>query len=149
MLQSLLAAVVSGEALASARRLKLAIILYSIVSLLVLIGTGFLVIAGYLYAASRYGSVEAALGFGAGFLFLGLVILLVFKITAAARARRAARQRKSELSTIAAATALAILPALLSRKSSLGLALAPILAAVGYQIMRENCPKRTPPSEGE
>lgn len=147
MLASLLAAVASGEALASVRRLKLAVILYSIVAFLALIGVAFLLLAGYLYLASRYGAINAAAGLGGGFLLVGLLILLVYKITAGTRSRREARRRKSEISTVVAATALAVLPALLSRKSALGLAAAPILAAVGYQILRENRPKKGPPTD--
>jgi hypothetical protein len=143
MLASLLAAIASGEALASVRRAKLAAIIYAIVLLLAALGLGFLILAGYLYAAAHYGTIEAAVGFGAAFLILSLFVLLVFKLTAGARARREAQRRKSELATVAAASALAILPALASRKSGLGLVLAPLLAAVGYQILKEN--QRKPP----
>ena len=41
-------------------------------------GLGFLVGAAYIWTASRYGSLAAALGFGAGFLLLAGLILLIF-----------------------------------------------------------------------
>lgn len=138
MLATLIANIASGEALLALRRTKVALIVYAIVGALVLLGAAFLIGAAYLFAASRYGAIEAALGFGAGFVVLGVLVLVIFKLTTRSRRRRATERRKGEVATIAAATALAMLPALAGRKAGLSVLVAPILAMVGYQIYREN-----------
>jgi hypothetical protein len=145
MLASLLGALLSGEAVATAKRLKTQMFVMAIVGVIALVGVIFLLLAGYLYAAERLGAIPAALWFGGGFLGAALLGLIVYKVSAGARARREANRRKAELSTMAAATALALLPALASRKAGLGLVVAPFLAAVGYQILKENT--RRPDSE--
>lgn len=138
MLATLIANIASGEALLALRRTKVALMVYAVVGVLVLIGIAFFLGAAYLFAAARYGAIEAAAGFGAGFIVLGLLVLVIFKLTTGARRRRAVERRKGEVATIVTATALAMLPALAGRKAGLSVLIAPILAIVGYQIYREN-----------
>lgn len=142
MLASLIGSIASGEALLALRRAKTTAIVYAIVGLLALVGVIFLLIAGYLFAASRFGPIEAALGFGGGFLLLGIVVLIVYNGSLRARQRRRAERRKGEIATVAAASALALLPMLANRRAGLPMLLAPLLGFVGYKIYQENATRR-------
>lgn len=144
MLASLLGALLSGEAMATAKRLKTQVVVMTLLGVLALVGIIFLLLAGYLYAAQRLGPIPAALWIAGGFLGAALLGLIVYKVSSGTRRRREARRRKSELTTMAAATALAALPMLASRKAGLGLVLTPFLAAVGYQIFKENTRSKGP-----
>lgn len=137
MLASLLGALLSGEASATAKRLKTQIIVLSIFGGIALLGLIFLIVAAYIYAAQRLGPLDAALWFGGALLAIAIIGFIINRVTAGIRAKRAARRRKAELTTVAAATALAALPALASRGGA-GLFIAPFLAAAGYQIYKEN-----------
>jgi len=149
MLATLIANIASGEALLTLRRAKVTFIVYLLCGALAFIGIVFLLVAGYLFAANRYGPIEAALGFGAGFVLLGLIILIIFKLTTRSRRRRAVERRKGELATVVAASALALLPMLGSRKSAAGLLVAPLLGILGYRIYKENSRRPRPPAEGD
>lgn len=144
MLASLIAGFISGETLEAVRRTKRAVIAYALAALMFCVGAAFFVGAYFVWLAGRIGTVEASLMFGAGFVALGLLVLLVHVITQSAKRRRIRRERKSEMTTIAAATALAVLPTLLRGRASIGLLAAPALAAVAYAIWRENAPKPPP-----
>jgi uncharacterized membrane protein len=54
------------------------------------------------------------------------------------RVRRSRRRRAADVSAIASAAAIALLPSLLGRRTAVLGLLAPFLAAVGYAIYREN-----------
>ncbi|MGE0280759.1 MAG: hypothetical protein AB7P20_09120 [Rhizobiaceae bacterium] len=148
MLATLIANIASGEALLAFRRAKVTFIVYALCAFLALIGFVFLLVGAYLYAAAHFGPIDAAAAFGAGFIGLGLLILIVFKLTTRARRRRATERRKGELATVVAASALALLPALANRKSASTLLIAPLLGILGYRIYKENSrgPK-SPPAE--
>jgi undecaprenyl pyrophosphate phosphatase UppP len=135
MLASLIAAIVSGETLDAAKRARAAAIAYLLCAVLAICGVGFLVGAGYIWTAERYGSLRAAMCFGAGFLFLAILILLVHKIVARARAREAARRRSSELTAVGVTAALAALPMVLRSKVAI---IGPLVALAAYAIYREN-----------
>lgn len=138
MLASLLAAFASGETFQAARRIRRAAIAYLLAGIALLAGLGFLVGAGYIAASERYGTLNAALGFAAGFVLLAAIILLVHRVVSGMRARSIARKRSSELITIGAAVALAALPTLLRGKGGVMTLLAPALAVAAYAIYREN-----------
>ncbi|RUM97676.1 hypothetical protein EET67_11460 [Pseudaminobacter arsenicus] len=142
MLASLIASFASGETLLALRRARMAAMAYALAGVAFLCGAGFLVAAFYIWAARRYGGIEAALGFGVGFLVLGAIVLMVHKITTGSRAKRAAQRRSSDMTTIAVASALAVLPTILRGKAGLGTLAAPAVAAIAYAIYRENRPKR-------
>jgi hypothetical protein len=137
-LTSLIAGLASGETAAVVRRARLAAIAYGIAGLAALCGVGFLIAAGYIWTSRHYGPLAAALGFGIGFLVLAGLIILVFRLSAGAQARKRARERRSDMAAIGAATALAVLPSLLRGKGGLGLVLAPAAALAAYAIYREN-----------
>lgn len=148
LLVSLLSGFASGETAAAMRRARKAAIIYVLATLAALCGLGFLVGAAYIWAAARYGSLAAALGFGAGFLIIAGLILLIHQLMSGARARREARRRNADMKMIGITAALAVLPALLKGKAGLGLILGPAAALVAYAIYRENV-KPDDPDEGE
>jgi hypothetical protein len=134
MLASLIAAFASGEARNVVRRAKVTAIAYLLAAVLGLCGLGFLTGAAYIVAARRFGAVEAAVGFGIGFLLAAVIILAVRSLSARSRARRA-RRRGVDLATIAGVAAVSALPALLKSRAGL---IAPIVALAAYAIYREN-----------
>lgn len=140
MLASLIASVVSGEASETVAAARRTAIVYAIAGLFFLCGLGFLVGAGFVMLAREIGTVAAALWTGGGFIVVGLVLVLVHRITARARARQAARRRSSEVAALASAAAFAALPAMLAGRGR-ALALAgPLLAGLAYAVYRENRP---------
>jgi protein-S-isoprenylcysteine O-methyltransferase Ste14 len=141
MLASLIAAFASGEAMDAVRRAKVTAIAYLAAAVFGLCGLGFLIGAGYIVAARRFGTVEAAVGFGAGFLLIAIVILAVRSLAARSRARRA-RRRGADLATIAGVAAVSVLPALLKSRAGI---IAPIVALAAYAIYRENQKKPDDP----
>jgi hypothetical protein len=148
MLASLLAAFASGETFQAVRRARRAAIVYALAGISILVALGFLVGAGYVAAADRYGTINAALGFAGGFFLLAVIILMVHRIASGMRARSIARKRSKELTTIGAAAALAVLPTLLRGKGGLATLLAPVFAVAAYAIYRENR-KPDPPDKDE
>lgn len=134
MLASLITAFVSGEAMDIARRARTTLVVYVVVAMLALTGIGFLVGAGYIAAAQRYGSLEAAIGFGLGFLAAAIIVLTARSVASSTRRRRDKR-RSIDLATIAGAAAVTALPVLLRSKAVM---VAPLIAAVAYMIYREN-----------
>jgi len=138
MLASLISALASGEAIAVLHRARTAAIIYAIAALMALCGLGFLVGAAYIWAAGHYGPIAASLGFGIGFLAIAGLFLVVYWLSAGARARRRARRRNADMRAIGITAALAALPVLLKGKSGLGVVLGPAIALAAYAIYREN-----------
>jgi hypothetical protein len=138
MLASLIAAFVSGEAMNIVHRAKVAAIAYTLAVLCGLCGLGFLIGAGYIVTARRYGDLEAAIGFGVGFILIASLILAVRAIAARSRVRRAKR-RGADLATIAGVAAASALPVLLKSRAGI---IAPIVAVAAYAIYRENLGKK-------
>ena len=138
MLASLIASLASGETVVAIRRARRAAIVYLLAGVAGLCGVGFLIGALYIWLSDRYGRLETALGFGVGFIVLALLILLVHRLTAGSRARRAAERRKSDFTAVGVAAALAALPALTRSRAGIGALLVPALAVIGYAIYREN-----------
>ena len=138
MLASLISGFASGETLAAIRRARTAAIVYAVAAVMALCGLGFLVGAAYIWTAGRYGSMAAALGFGAGFLVIAALMLLIYQISAGSRARRRAKRRDADLKAIGITAALAVLPTLLKGKGGLGVILGPAVALAAYAIYREN-----------
>lgn len=140
-LASLIASVVSGEASETVAAARRAAIVYALAGLFFLCGLGFLLGAGFMILAREIGTVAAALWTGGGFILVGLVVVLVQRISARARARQAARRRSSEVAALASAAAFAALPAMLAGRGR-ALALAgPLLAGLAYAVYRENRPR--------
>jgi len=154
LLASLLSGFASGETMAAVRRARTAAIVYALAALAALCGLGFLVGAAYIWAAARYGSLAAALGFGVGFLVVAGLVLLIHRLMSGARARREAKRRKTDMKAIGVTAALALLPTLLTKgglkgKGGLGVILAPAVALAAYAIYRENAkPDADHPDDG-
>jgi undecaprenyl pyrophosphate phosphatase UppP len=138
MLASLIASLASGETVVAIRRARRAAIVYLLAGTAGIIGVGFLIGALYIWLAELYGRLETALGFGVGFIVLALLIVLVHRLTAGSRAKRAAERRRSDLTAMGVAAALAALPGLMRSRAGLGTLVAPALAVVAYAIYREN-----------
>ena len=138
MFASLLAGLVSGETIDAARRARRAAITYAICLSLAGFGLLFFIGALYLWAARHLGPIEASLIFGAVFLGLALIVLVIHKLTASSKMRRAAEQRKSDFTKVGIATAIAVLPGLLRSKAGLGVLMVPAVALLAYVIYREN-----------
>ncbi|ESY27052.1 MULTISPECIES: hypothetical protein [unclassified Mesorhizobium] len=138
MLAPLISALASGEAIAAMRRARTAAIVYGFATVAALCGLGFLLGAAYIWAADRYGSMAACLGFAAGFLVLAGLIVLIHQLAAGTRARRRARRRNADLKALGITAALAVLPALLKGKGGKGVILGPMIALAAYAIYREN-----------
>jgi Na+-transporting methylmalonyl-CoA/oxaloacetate decarboxylase gamma subunit len=150
MLASLIASFASGETALAVRRAKRAAIVYLLAGVAALCGIGFLIGAVYIWASHRYGAIEAAIGIGVVFLLLSGLVLIVHTATARIEARRAKDRRASDLTTVAVASALAVLPTLLRGKAGLGTVIAPIVALTAYAIYRENrakAPKKSDPTD--
>lgn len=147
-LASLLLGLVTGEAGTMARHIRGAAIAYGSALVAALAGVIFLLLAAYLWVAQRFGSINAALGFGAGFLVMAGVILLAYRVTAKRRAKRRAERRKSDLTALAIAAGIAALPELLRSKEGLGALLGPLAAFLAYAAYRENSPSK-PDDDGE
>ncbi|RLP22499.1 hypothetical protein [Mesorhizobium sp. YM1C-6-2] len=142
MLASLIASLASGETLQAIRRARRAAVAYLLAGAAGLCGAGFLLGALYIWLAERYGSLATAIGFGVGFIVLALLILLVHRLTATSRARRVTERRKSDLTAMGIAAALAALPTLTRSRAGMGALLGPALAVVAYAIYRENTKRR-------
>lgn len=138
MLAPLISALASGEAIAAMRRARTAAIVYGLAAVAALCGLGFLLGAAYIWAADRYGSMAACLGFAAGFLVTAGLIVLIHQLAAGTRARRRARRRNADLKALGITAALAVLPALLKGKGGKGVILGPMIALAAYAIYREN-----------
>ena len=147
MLASLLASLASGETLQAVRRARRAAIAYLLAGVAGLLGIGFLIGALYIFLSDRYGRLETAIGFGFGFIVLALLILLIHILMAKSRAKRAADRRKSDLTAMGIAAAIAALPTLARSRVGLGALLAPALAVVAYTIYRENSRPGADPDE--
>lgn len=134
----LLLSLITGEASAVAKRARRSVVEYAIVAVAALLGFGFLLLAGYIYAARRYGELEAALGFGGGFLVVAIAVLIIHRVAARARARRARERASREALAIAGALALTTLPSLLSKRGLVAGMAIPLVSAIAYAIYREN-----------
>ncbi|MBX3579674.1 MAG: hypothetical protein KF723_20920 [Rhizobiaceae bacterium] len=137
MLGPLIAAVASGEFFGAIRRARGAVVAYLFAVIFGLTGLGFLIGAAYTLAARRWGSVEASLGFGVGFILLAGLVMAAHAIGRRRRATLAAKQRSVDVATVAGAAAVTLLPVLMRAKGGLGVLL-PVIAAAAYAVYREN-----------
>jgi ABC-type uncharacterized transport system permease subunit len=134
MLATLIATFASGEVMNIIRRAKSAAIAYLLASVFALVGMGFLIGALFTWAARRYGTIEAEIGFGLAFFAIAVVVLVVHSITSRSRARRT-RRHGVDLATVAGVAAVPVLPVLMKSRAGL---VAPLVALAAYAIYREN-----------
>lgn len=146
MIGTILAAVASVNAPRMARRARRAAIDYAIAVLALLVGCGFLLAAAFIWASARWGAFEAALGFGVGFIALGVLTLLVHRFVVAGRARRRAEEENArQLRSVATAAAVATVPALVRQAGLFGLVAIPLAGLAAYAVWRES--RRGDPSD--
>lgn len=142
----MIAGLASGETTAALRRAKFAAIAYGVAAMAALCGIGFLIGALYIWTSRQYGSLEASIGFGIGFLVLAGLIVLIFRIGARARARRVRRRRSADMTALGTTALLALLPTLGRSKAGPSIIIGPAAALLGYVIYRENTkPRRRRP----
>lgn len=111
-----------------------------------LIGVLFLLLAAFIFAAERYGALEAALGFGAGFVVLAALVHLVGRLRTGSGALRTQQEERAELvKSVATAAAIGAAPVVIRSLGTVGSIVLPIVAVAAYAIYREN---RPPPSPG-
>lgn len=138
MLARLIASIATGEVSGVVGQIRRKIIFFTVAGVFAACGVGFLLGAVYIWAARRWGDIEAAVGIGVIFFALALLIVVIQKISSRVKARRLARRRSTDVNMLAGAAALAILPSLLSRTGILGGVVAPLAAVAAYAIYREN-----------
>lgn len=139
MIGTLLAAVASVNAPRMARRARRAAIDYAIAGVALLVGCGFLLAAAFIWASARWGAFEAALGFGIGFVALGILTLLVHRSVVAVRGRRRAEEEKAQqLRSLATAAAVATVPTLVRQAGLFGIVAIPLAGLAAYAIWRES-----------
>lgn len=138
MLSSLIAGLVTGETLAALQRARRAAIAYGLAAVFGALGSIFLLIAATIWAARRYGAVEACLAFGGGFIVLALLTMAFHKLGSEVRVKVARKRRNRDMAKVAAAAGLAVLPTILRGRAGPFVLLAPAIAALVYGVYREN-----------
>lgn len=149
MLAQLIQFIASGETSRAAKRIRRAMIDYVIAGICLAIGIGFLIAAGYIFVAERYGPLWTAVGFGVGFIVLSGIALIVHRLVSGYQEKKRAEEaRAAQMTALAGALAVAVLPSLLKGRGSLLQIVAPALAMAGYAIYKENS-ERSPPEDGD
>lgn len=138
MLGSLIAAFLSGETAGLLSRARRSAILMGFAALTGVVGCVFLIVAGYIAAARRWGPIEAALAFGVGFILVAILLLLINLVLSRGARKTASTRRRSEIVSIATAAGIGMLPALLKGRGSLGTLLVPLAGLAAYALYREN-----------
>src|SRR6185312_7717876 len=101
MLASIIGSFASGEISDIFGRLRRATIVYALAVVAAACGIGFLIGAGFMLAARRYGAIEAATGFGVGFIVIAILVVSLHALAEArAKARRRKKARTAELSGV-------------------------------------------------
>jgi MFS family permease len=143
MLASILRSLASGEVSDIFGRFRRAAIIYVLAVLAVACGVGFLIAACFMLAARRFGPIEAATGFGIGFVVIAILLVAIHAaVRARGRARRRRKARTAEFSSMLGAAALAALPSLFRSRLGILEVLAPFAAIAAYQVYKENRPRK-------
>lgn len=138
MLSSLFASFAAAETSLAIQRTRRAATAYGAAVVVACVGIGFLVAAAFIWTAQEFGRIEAALGFGVGFLVLAGLILGVHKMLATSRAAKQQQQRRADMTALGTSAAMALLPALMRSKGGIGAILGPVAALAAYAIIREH-----------
>lgn len=138
MLSSLLASFAAAETSLAIRRTRRAATAYGAAVVVACVGVGFLVAAAFIWTAQEFGRIEAALGFGFGFLVIAALILGVHKMLATSRIREEQQQRRADMAALGTSAALTVLPTLMRSKGGIGAILGPVVALAAYAIIREH-----------
>lgn len=123
-----------------AKQVRGAAIAYGLAIVAALFGFCFLLAAAYLWAAERYGAIQASLGFGVGFLIVAGLTVISYRLAARGRSRRRAEKRRTDIAALGIAAGLAALPGLLRSREGVGALVGPLAALFAYALYRENFP---------
>ncbi len=150
MLSPLIGLLTSMDPQRAVRRARRAVIIYTLVAIAAVCGIGFLIAGAFLYAARHLGNLEACLVFGVGFLVLGMLCLSAWKVMESRRSRRRREEeRVRQLTSLAGAVAVSVLPSLLQRAGIRSL-IVPLAAVAAYAIYKENAgPEQTGPDKDD
>lgn len=135
---TLLSSILNLEPSLFVRRVRNAAIVYLLALAAFLCGVGFLIGAGYIEAAARFGGFRASLGFGIGFIVLAALIFGIYQFVSAVAEKRRVREKRAQQMSSLLAAALALLPTLLRSRAGLAEILAPVVALIAYMIYKEN-----------
>lgn len=138
MFKALIGSLIAGEMKELTGRVRSSVLLYLFAGICVVVGIGFLIGAAFLLAAERYGTLEAALGFGGGFIVLAVLLVLIDSMQAKAWKRRRAERRGGELKALAATALLAALPGLLKTRTGFAGIMMPVIGLIALKIYDEN-----------
>lgn len=141
-LLALIGSIATGEASEALARARQSAMIYLVAAILLVLGLVFLLIAAFIALAREIGALQTSLWFGGGFFIIGLLVILLHRLAAKARARRIARQRQAEIKTVVSTAAVTLLPALLASRTGSIAILAPLAAALGYGVWKENSRRR-------
>lgn len=137
MLARLLTLLTTGEVSILKRRIMVSSIAYGLAGIFGLFGLVFLVMAGFMWTAEQIGPMAAAIYFGLG--FFGLVVLTLIGLRIASALLRRAQRRKlaADRNMVAGASAMAMLPTLMSKKGGFSAAMVTLAGFAGYMAWRE------------
>lgn len=139
MLASLIQSLAVGEATGAARRVRRALISYSIAGAFLAVAISFFVAAAYILAARNFDPLYVALSFGGGFVVLAVIAVLVHRIMSGMQAkRRAQEERAAQMKSVALAAGIAALPTLLKGRAGIMGVIGPLVAMAAYAIYKEN-----------
>ncbi|WP_157018506.1 hypothetical protein [Mesorhizobium xinjiangense] len=137
MVSPLIGLLTSIDPQRAVRRARSAVIVYALAAIAALCGAGFLIAAGFLYTARHMSPLVACLVFGLGFLLLALICVVVWQLSGPRRSRRREEERAKQLTSLAGAVAVSVLPTL-ARRAGVRSLVWPLAAMAAYAIYKEN-----------
>ncbi|MBA8900004.1 hypothetical protein [Phyllobacterium sp. P30BS-XVII] len=139
LLAPLLSSAVSGELGSAVNRAKRRAIFLALIGILSVVGAIFLLVAGYIALAERFGELHAALILAGGAFVLALLAYIVMKISEMIARKRQRERSKVDKSTLLTIAALAAAPTVLKSRGLLMLAV-PVIAFAGLSLLTKKKP---------
>ncbi|SDO70186.1 hypothetical protein [Phyllobacterium sp. OV277] len=139
LLAPLLSSAVSGELGSAVNRAKRRAIFLALIGILSVVGAIFLLVAGYIALAERFGELHAALILAGGAFVLALLAYIVMKISEIIARKRQRERSKVDKSTLLTIAALATAPTVLKSRGLLMLAV-PVIAFAGLSLLTKKKP---------
>ncbi|MBO0904857.1 hypothetical protein [Jiella sonneratiae] len=137
MIWQLVAKLVTGEAGVYVARLRRLVVLYLVMAVLAILMVAYLMTALYVWIASLYGPLAAALGFAGVFFVLILLTYVAIVIVRRPPRKRADDRLQRDIASIAGVAALSNAPLLFqSARRNKKLLLVPVAGAVGWAVWR-------------
>ena len=137
MIGGLISTLLLGEAGTYFARLKKIVGLYAVMAIFALCMLFSLLASLYIYLAQRFGALETALGFSAGWFVLVVVAWILVIVARRRPAKRADDRLKRDIASIAGVAALSNAGLMLKQvKRRKSLLLVPIAAVAGWAVWR-------------